>query len=35
MLRYAKDGETKVMMILEDGARFEVPIERKDDGERE
>lgn len=34
MLRYAKEGETKVMMVLADGTKFEVPIERTDDGER-
>lgn len=31
MLRYAKEGETKCMMILKDGIKFEVPIERNDD----
>ena len=34
MLRYAKEGETKVMMVLNDGTKFEVPVERTDDGER-
>lgn len=34
MLRYAKKGETKVMMVLADGTKFEVPVERTDDGER-
>ena len=28
MLRYAKEGETKVMMLLKDGTEFEVPVER-------
>ena len=32
-LRYAEEGETKCMMILKDGTKFEVPMER-DDGER-
>ena len=27
-LRYAKDGEPKVMMLLKDGNEFEVPVER-------
>lgn len=31
-IRYAKDGETKCMMVLKDGTKFEVPIER-DDGD--
>lgn len=29
-IRYAKDGEVKCMMILKDGTKFEVPIERDD-----
>ncbi len=29
-LRYAKDGETKCMMVLKDGTKFEVPIMRKE-----
>ena len=28
MLRYAEEGETKVMMVLTDGTKFEVPAER-------
>lgn len=32
-LRYAEEGETKCMMILKDGTKFEVPVER-DDGKR-
>ena len=32
-IRYAKDGEVKCMMVLKDGTKFEVPMER-DDGER-
>ena len=34
VLRYAKENETKVMMVLTDGTKFEVPIERIDDGDR-
>ncbi len=34
VLRYAKTGETKCMMILKDGTEFEVPIMREDYGER-
>ena len=34
-LRYAKEGETKVMMVLKDGTKFEVPVMREeDDGKR-
>jgi hypothetical protein len=33
-LRYAKPDETKCMMILKDGTKFEVPIMREDDDER-
>ncbi len=32
-LRYAEEGEVKCMMILKDGTKFEVPMER-DNGER-
>lgn len=31
-LRYAKSHETKCMMILRDGTKFEVPIVREEDG---
>ena len=31
MLRKAKPGETKCMMVLKDGTRFEVPIEREEE----
>lgn len=30
-LRKAKRGETKCMMILKDGTKFEVPIMREED----
>ena len=33
VLRYAKTGETKCMMILKDGTEFEVPIMREGYGE--
>lgn len=33
-IRYAKDGETKCMMVLKNGAKFEVPMERDDDDMR-
>lgn len=29
-IRYAKDGEVKCMMVLKDGTKFEVPMERDD-----
>ena len=31
-LRYAEEGETKCMMLLKDGTKFEVPIVREEDG---
>lgn len=30
-LRYAKSHETKVMMLLKDGTKFEVPIMREEE----
>lgn len=35
VLRYARSGEAKCIMVLKDGTEFEVPIEREDDGKRE
>lgn len=29
-LRYANEGETKCMMVLKDGTKFEVPIMREE-----
>jgi hypothetical protein len=33
VVRLAKNGETKCMMLLKDGTKFEVPIERDEYGQ--
>ena len=34
VLRYAKTGETRCMMVLKDGTEFEVPIMRPEGGKK-